>query len=397
MSVSRPPGWLRLLRPAGVPLAWRQLTARPWRFAAAVAGIAFASVMMLMQLGFRDALFDSVCLLHRAFDGELFLIGKHYDSVGDSRSFARRRLNQALAVEGVERASPVYFGVALWKNPATRLDRTIFLIGCPGADPCLRLPGVETHGAALRREDAVLFDTASRPDFGPVPELFAQDGPVTTEIGGKRVQVGGLFTLGTSFAADGNLLVGDTAFHRLFPNRSPGTVNLAVLRLAPTSDLRSVQVAVRQHLPDDVLVLTRDELMAREVDYWARRTPIGFVISAGLIVGFIVGAVIVYQILYTDLTDHLKEYAVLKATGCSDLFLQGLVVQQAVVLAVAGFLPAAAMSWGVFALTREATSLPAYLDLTKCALVLGLTLAMCQIAGVFALRVLRQADPAEVF
>jgi putative ABC transport system permease protein len=387
----------RHLLPAGVPLAWRQLTSRRLRFAAAVAGIAFASVMMLMQLGFRDALFDSVCLLHKSFDGELFLISHQYDSVGDARSFPRRRLNQALAVEGVERATPVYFGMAAWKNPATLHDRTIFIIGCSGAEPPMRLPGLAEGIEALRREDMVLFDSASRPEFGPITGRLGRNEPVATELAGRRVGVGGLFTLGTSFAADGNVLLGETAFHRLFPDRSPGVVSLGVLRVKAGSDPLKVQDELKTRLSDDVLVLTRAQLMKREVTYWAERTPIGFVISAGLIVGFIVGAVIVYQILYTDLTDHLKEYAVLKATGCSDLFLHGVVVQQAAVLAVAGFVPAAVMSWGIFALTRHATSLPAYLDVTKSVIVLSLTLGMCLVAGVLALRVLRQADPAEVF
>jgi len=387
----------RHVMPAGVPLAWRQLTARRLRFAAAVAGIAFASVMMLMQLGFRDALFDSVCLLHRSFRGELFLISHQYDSVGDPGSFPRRRLNQALATKGVERASQVYFGGAAWKNPSTLHNRAIFVIGCDAADPPLQLPALMQASTALHREDMVLFDTASRPEFGPVTERLTRHESVTTEIGGRRVHVGGVFTLGTSFAADGNVLVGETAFFRLFPKQPPGVVNLGVIGLTPGSDLLHVQQELQAHLPDDVLVLTRQQLIRREITYWAKRTPIGFVISAGLVVGFIVGAVIVYQILYTDLTDHLKEYAVLKATGCSDLFLHGVVVQQAAVLALAGFVPAAIMSWGVFALTRKATSLPAYLDVTKSAIVLSLTLAMCLIAGILALRVLRQADPAEVF
>jgi putative ABC transport system permease protein len=170
-----------------------------------------------------------------------------------------------------------------------------------------------------------------------------------------------------------------------------------LLQVARGASISQTQARLRESLPDDIRVFTREELMRHEIEYWARRTPIGFVITAGLVVGFIVGAVIVYQILYTDLTDHLREYAVLKATGCSDGFLHGVVWQQSLILAVGGFLPATLLAWGVLALTRAATSLPAALSAGKCVLVLTLTTAMCVVAGTFALRVLRHADPAEVF
>lgn len=385
------------IRPAGVPLAWRQLTARRRRFAAAVAGISFASVMMLMQLGFRDALYDSVVLLHQSFGGELVVISQQYDSLADSGTFPRRRLSQALGLDGVVRAKALYTGLAIWKNPDTLHNRTIFAIGCDPASQPLHLPALAGQSSSLQRPDEVLFDAASRLEFGRIVERFGRGESLATELNGNRIRVAGLFQLGTSFAADGNVLMGDAAFHRVFANRRPEQVSIGILELRPGADPRAIQGELRARLPDDVLVISRAEHMYREKDYWARRTPIGFVISAGLIIGFIVGAVIVYQILYTDLSDHLKEYAVLKATGCSDAFLHAVVVQQSVVLAVSGFVPAAILSWGIFLATRIATSLPAYLDFGKSAMVLSLTIAMCLVSGAFALKILRQADPAEVF
>lgn len=385
------------LRPSGVPLAWRQLLARPLRFAAAVSGIAFASLMMLMQLGFRDALYDSVCLFHQALDGELVLISRDYDYLADPRTLPRRRLTQALAVPGVAAAGGFALALAPWKNPDTLHDRTIFVIAFEPDAPGLKLAGLEPLRDSLKLEDRVLFDSASRPEFGKVMDRLQRAETLDTEVAKRRVHVAGAVRMGTSFAADGNLIMGMPAYRRLFPERPPGSLNLILLRLEPGADPLRVQAQLRDALPNDTRVLTRVELMREEVDYWARRTPIGFVITAGLVVGFIVGAVIVYQILYTDLTDHLREYAVLKATGCSDAFLHGIVWQQSVILAVGGFIPATALAACVLALTRAATSLPAGLSLGKSVLVLTLTTSMCVLAGTFALRVLRQADPAEVF
>lgn len=383
--------------PAGVPLAWRQLTARRLRFTAAAAGISFASVMMLMQLGFHDALYDSVVMFHKTVSGELVLISQRYDSLGDARTFPRRRLHQARGVDGVLEARAVFTGLAPWKNPDTLHDRTIFVFACDASQPPLNLRAALPVESILRRPDQLLFDEASRPEFGSVARQLKKGQGVSTQLAGKRVDVGGLFTMGTSFAADGNVLMGEDAFHRLLPTYPDGSISIGVLQLAPGADVRRVQAELVKTLPPDVLVRTRAEWMRQEKAYWAQRTPIGFVIGAGMLIGFVVGAVIVYQILYTDLSDHLKEYAVLKATGCSDAFLHGLVVQQSVVLAVFGFVPAAAISWVVFLATRIATSLPAYLDIGKSAIVFTLTLAMCVVSGIFALRVLRQADPADVF
>ena len=353
--------------------------------------------MMLMQLGFHDALYDSVSLFHRSLTGELVLVSRHYDSLGDARTFPRRRLHQARAIGGVASAQGVYLGMAPWKNPDTRRDRTIFVFACEASSPPFHVQSATPVGPLLQRPDEVLFDETSRPEFGDIASAVRAGRRVTTEINGCRMTVSGLFRLGTSFAADGNVLMGTAAFHRMFPHQSPGTVSLGVIRLQPGTEVRQVQSELSQRLPGDVVVLTRAELMAREKSYWARRTPIGFVIGAGMVIGFIVGAVIVYQILYTDLSDHLREYAVLKATGCSDAFLHGVVVQQSVVLALAGFIPAAVLSWGVFLATRIATSLPAHLDIGKSVIVLSLTLTMCLISGILSLRVLRQADPADVF
>ncbi len=385
------------LRPAGVPLAWRQLTARRLRFFAAVAGIAFASVMMLMQLGFHDALYDSCVLFHRSLKGDLVLISREYDSLGDARSFPRRRLDQSRAVEGISDARAVFLGLAPWKNPGTRHDRMIFVFACDPAAPPFHIRSDQPVAEVLRREDEVLFDDSSRPEFGDVAASFRSGQRVGSEVNGQRVGVGGIFTLGTSFASDGNILAGEPAFHRMFPRSSPSKISIGVLFLAEGADAGKVRAELARRLPNDVEILTRAELERREKDYWAKRTPIGFVIGAGMIIGFVVGAVIVYQILYADLSDHLREYAVLKATGCSDAFLHGVVVQQSAVLAVAGFVPAAVLSWAVFLATRIATSLPAHLDVRKSAIVLSLTLFMCLVSGAFALRILRQADPAEVF
>ncbi len=379
------------------PLAWYQLAGEKLRLAAAIAGIAFAVIMMMMQLGFHDALFDSTTLLHQGLNGELTMVSRQYECAIATKSFTRRRLQQALALPEVKSVSGVYLGLGKWKNPETMRDRDIFVIAFNPTEEAVRLPGVAEHLEEMKLENCLLFDLASRPEYGPVARIVGSGESLETEINSRKFRVRGLFRMGTSFAADGNVIMSDSNFLRLFPHRSAGTIELGLIQLQPGANPAAVRDRLQAQLPQDVTILTREEYLKLEHAYWAQRTPIGFVITAGLLVGFVVGSVIVYQILYTDVIDHLKEYATLKAIGYTDRFLYTVVLQQSVFLSIFGFLPGCLAAAGIFYLTRRVTLLPAYLTLDRAVLVFLLTLTMCSLAGIFAMRKLKSADPADVF
>ena len=132
-------------------------------------------------------------------------------------------------------------------------------------------------------------------------------------------------------------------------------------------------------------------------DLWQNSTSIGFIFTLGTVMGFIVGIVIVYQILYTDVADHLSEYATLKAMGYTNFYLLTVVFQEAVILAVVGFFPGMAAAVGLYTMTRNATSLPLFMTVVRAATVLALTMIMCTISGAIAVRKLSAADPADMF
>jgi putative ABC transport system permease protein len=83
--------------------------------------------------------------------------------------------------------------------------------------------------------------------------------------------------------------------------------------------------------------------------------------------------------------------------GYSNGYLSRVVLQQALILAVLGFLPGAAISIWLYHLASEATRLPIYLTSERALLVLVLTVAMCSLSALLALRKVRSVDPAEVF
>lgn len=380
-----------------IPLAWLQLVREKARLAIALAGIAFAVILMMMQLGFQDALFESSVVLHRRFKTDIVLINPQSTALIAMRSFARSRLYQAQGVPGVESVVPVYLDFGFWKNPETRETRQIMVLAFDPDQSILDMPQVEAQQNKTKVPDMVLFDDASRAEFGPIAAQFLEDKRVETEVSSRKVRVGGLFTLGASFAADGNIITSDLNFLRIFDQRSPGLVDIGLIRIQPQADLEAVIQRLRATLPDDIVVLSKEGFAEFEQDYWRSSTAIGFIFTLGTLMGFIVGIVIVYQILYTDVSDHLPEYATLKAMGYRSSFLFSVVMQEALILSVLGYLPGFGLSWLLYGLTRSATALPLTMVTSRALIVFTLTLVMCVLSGAIAMRKVQAADPADIF
>lgn len=382
-----------------IPLAWLQLKRETVRLLVALAGIGFAVILMFIQLGFQDALFESAVSLHQSFDGDIFLISPQSTALIAMEQFPQRRLYQALGVDGVEAVSPLYIGFGTWRNPENRRTRQILVLGFEPDNPVLEQSFVPDL-TPIRLPDTVLFDRASREEFGPIPQLFARNQPVVTEVSGRRVAVGGLFKLGASFGADGNMITSDLNFLRIFSQRQMGQIEVGVVRLKPGADVAKVLKTLEAELQTsgkDVRVLTKEGFVNFELDYWKSSTAIGFIFTLGAAIGFVVGTVIVYQILYTDVSDHLAEYATLKAMGYRNFYLLTVVFQEALILSIMGFIPAYLLSIGLYNLTRNATSLPIGMTLSRSITVLCLTVIMCSVSGAIAVRRVQDADPADIF
>ncbi|EGJ31804.1 MULTISPECIES: ABC transporter permease DevC [Moorena] len=380
-----------------IPLAWLQLTHEKMRLLVALAGIAFADILMFMQMGFRDALFASNVTLHNSLQGDIFLISPQSQSILALKSFPSRRLYQSIAFDGVKSIRGIYMDYGLWKNPQTRETRNVLVIGFNPTDNVFNLSGVTSNLDTIKMPDVVLFDDSSRPEYGPIAEEFNQGKEITTEVKERRIRVGGLFTLGASFAADGNVITSDLNFLRLFPDRHKGLIDIGLIKLEPGLDVEIVVENMRRELSKDVRVLSKEEFVNWEKAYWQSSTSIGFIFTLGSAMGFIVGTVIVYQILYTDVADHLPEYATLKAMGYKTRYLLIVVFQEALILAILGYFPGYGLALGLYSLTKNATSLPIAMSLARAVTVLILTIIMCCISGAIAIGKLQAADPADIF
>jgi putative ABC transport system permease protein len=383
--------------PLGIPIAWRQLTSERKRFISAVAGIAFAVTMMLFQLGLYDALFAAVVRPHHAMIADVVLISKNYVSIADADKFTRRRLYQVLSDEAVQSVASIYVSHGGWRNPATMELSEIFILGCRPDEHAFNLPSCINNPDALKSADEVFFDESSFSHYGPIAERFRSSGPVQTELEGMRVRVTGLFEMGRTFAADGNVIAGDTAFFRIARYYPKEMISVGLVRLKPGENPTRTAQRLQQSLPNDVRVVTRKQFFDIDRAYWAKRTPIGFVITASLIVAVIVGAVIMYQILYADVSDHLPEYATLKGIGFSDRFFMNLILQQSVMLSFCGFLPGILLSAGLYRITRVMAHLPTEMSVSRALISFLLTTAMCAAGGALAARKLSSANPADLF
>ena len=380
-----------------IPLSWMLLTRQPVRLFVALAGISFAGILMFMQLGFRDGLFDASVTVHRLFDADLVLISPRSASSVRMAGFPRRRLIQPLADPSVEGVTPVHWGLLLWRSPATRRTRAVLALGFNPDDPFFLDPELAEQTGVLKQKGRILFDRLSRPEFGPIADWYNDGKVVETEIAGNRVRVEGLVSLGTSFGADGNLLTSTETFLDLMPQKSPGGIEVGLIRLQPGTDPDLAVERLQQRLPDDVTVLTKQGFIDFEQNYWKSSTSIGFIFTLGAAMGFVVGCVIVYQVLYTDVSDHLPEYATLMAMGYRMSHLLGVVMREGFYLAALGYVPAYLAGQGLYWFVRDATKLPVGMDPARAISVLVMILVMCMLSSLLAMRRLIDADPAEIF
>ena len=379
------------------PLGWLQLKHDKLKMLTAMAGIAFADILMFMQLGFKDALFTTNTQYPRLIDGDVVLLSTQATNFNELYTFPRRRLYQAQDVPGVEAAEPVYIGSLNWRNPQTKEKTSMMVVGFDPAKPAFNLPEVNSQLDKVKIPDTVLFDRASRGKYEEVITDIEQGKVVTTESDRTTVTIAGLFEVGASFADDGALMTSDYNFLRLFPKKQQGTVSLGIIDLEPGQDPVAVRQALNAYLPEDVEAYTHAEYVDKELAYIQNRSPIGFVFTLGTTMGFIVGIVIVYQVLSTDVNDHMAEYATFKAMGYKNSYLLFVVFEEALILSIAGFIPSTFLAMGLYRLTAAATALPIVLPISRAIIVLVLTAIMCGVSGAIATRKLQSADPADIF
>ena len=375
------------------PLAWYNLTYNKLRTAVAAAGVAFAVVLIFMQLGFLGSVETTVTRFFEAMNFDLLLRSPKYLHLSDTRAFPLLRLYQAAEVSGVKRTTPIEIGLAQWRSPITGGARNILVIGVEPEQEPFATPEIRAKTGCLTDRQSILIDRKSRREFGPQNgrQFSDDDIGVGAEINGREVTIVGHFELGTGLTADGCILVNAVGFRRFVPTRGPEELSFGLVRLQDGADADAAARRMREHfrreLPGgeaDVEVLTRAEAIRYELNRWIRETSIGIIFQLGVAVSLVVGTAIVYQVLSSDVAAHLRQYATLKAMGYTGRFLSGVVLGQAVGLAFLGFLPGLAISEMLYQVTSCLANIPIVMNGGRIAAVLAMTLAMCALSGLGA-------------
>jgi len=392
-----------MTRRVQTPLAWRNLTHEWRRLLIALCGIGFAVVLMFMETGFENALFDSTIKVFEDLNADLVISSKAQYALLAGETFSRQRLYQARGCPGVEGAYPVYFELyrGVWKPPKSK-GNPIRVLAFDPRDPVFEIRGVAEQRDALQMPRTALIDTKSKSKHNvpeTLDELLVQHG---AELSAQSIRLVGMFELGTDFISDGNLIMSSLNFARFFPNRAMGAdplsiVDVGVIHVEDGADVNAVKQRLRRILPGDVEVYTKREFIDHEIEFWSESSPIGFVFALGTMIGFLVGVIICYQIIYSELADHMAEFATLKAMGYRNRYFIVFVLRESFYLSVLSFVPGLLVSLALYEGLARNTGLLMILNLERAVLVFALTIAMCIVSGCLAMNKVLAADPADLF
>jgi putative ABC transport system permease protein len=376
-------------------LAWANLSHQKVRMAVAMGGIAFANVLIFMQLGFVNLFAGGALLLPQHLDGNLFLMNPDSRFIGAS-NFELSLLYQAAAFDGIVSAEPLYMNVGTWALDRDRVSYGTRVFAYNPTVPAFDIVELNQQHSKLSSPTNVLFDRLSRAELGPVPAKMLEAETVSAFLNQKKILVTGLFSLGTSFfLGEGNVITSQLNYGELFGSAALQQVAVGIIHVKPGTDLIALQAGIEKHVPG-LEVMTKQELKEKELKFQSEN-PSSTIFNFGAMMGFIVGVAIVYQVLYSDVSDRLSEYATLKAIGYSNQSLLKVVFQQAGLLAIMGFIPGFIASIGMYQLLTMLTKLELIMEIGLAVTVFGLTLAMCLISAAIAANKLRSADPADVF
>jgi putative ABC transport system permease protein len=400
--------------------AIRHLIHRRDRTITAAAGIAFAVILMFLEMGFLEGVDRTATLLFDRLQFDLLLTSSEYEDLSRTAVFPDQRLAQALAVDGVASVIPLSMGFAEWRmpqrhswlgHPSGGQIMSIAVLAIPpeylpvvfqtGPDGVFSST-TEAQDAVhlLTRQDAFLFDRRSKAEYGTAEYWLEQsqrrDSQDPVLINGRSALITGTFSLGTGFSWNALLLTSDMTFREFLP-QSPSGAHFGLIQLRADANASAVYQQLQACLPPDVRIWTREEITASERNYWVRLTSVGQFLLVAVVLVVVVGVIFVYQMMTADIRSMLPEYATMKAIGHSPGFTTTMVLGQASILALLGFFPGWGIAAFLYSVARTHGGIPAEMTPWIIASVAGLTVGMCLLSGVLALRRVHTADPADLF
>jgi putative ABC transport system permease protein len=382
---------------AALVLAWRQLVHHKVKLCVALAGVAVAVMLMLVQLGIRQGAMDTSVAFTRRITADAVVVSPRTRTIFSAASFPRRLLHRLRADERIEQVQEISIAQARWRNPWNYFEHPISIYGIPIDEPLVELPGYDDHRDDLRPRDRAIFDARSRATYGPVVETLAREGAVEVEVNRRRIRVIGSVPVGVSITTDGNLYMTPENFLRLLPGRPAGAIDLGLVKVRPGADVAAVCHDLQPYLGAEATIMSSAALVAAETAFMRETAPVDFIFGMGAAVGFFIGFVVVYQILYTEVANQLPKFATLKAIGFGNGFLLAVVLGQAMILSLLGYVPGFVLAIWLYDVATAAIEMPFFMTAERAVMVAGATVLMCALSAIMAVRKVQSADPADVF
>ena len=398
------------------PISLLNLLSQPTRAIVSVLGVAFALLLIFMQLGFRGAVGNTATIVYSKLSGDLVIRSPDYVHLYEPRTFERSWINMAAAHPDVECVDPFFIMLHRWQNPP-RNDkcihappdgsfRTVGMMGIQLDRPVLQLEELTDRLDLIKDPNSMLVDRATRTEYGPenCRKFSDEDISKVTELGGIATRIAGHFQLGTGLATNGAVLINDIGFGQRAGIDILQRVSIGLVRLKPNRDADTVRESLIAWMKERdprsemaVQILTMNEQKRWERQRWLNETPIGMIFSMGVVLSFIIGAAIVYMVLASDVANRLPEYATLKAMGYSPLYLAQTVLRQAWLLAIFGYMPSLFASMILYQITARLSGIPTFMTMERALGVFGLSVLMCTLSGLLAIRKIWKAEPASLF
>lgn len=379
-----------------LPIGWLQLTHKPGRFASALAGVAFANVLVFVQLGIMNSMATATLRPYAFFNADIMISANDANALAEGSNVARQWMLQSFADPEVAAGMGLFIGVASWDRDDNDIGFTTF--GVDPGQPAFIANDIADDMALLQVQGVALIDRLARGLSRGEAAAIRPQTPLAFETQNRTLTVLGTFAGGGGFGGDGYMMVSDQTFLSLFPARLSAAPDHILLRLRPGADIAATVARLRATISDPTLrIRTYAEAAQEDLRYQQTRRPTGIIFGFGVLIGVLVGLVIVFQVLSADVADHLREYATFKAMGYGPRFFLGIVVEEALVLGLLGFLPGLVVGTAILTVMGKATTLPLAMTPGMAVTVLVGTVVFSVLSGVIATRKLAAADPAELF
>lgn len=376
------------------------------RFMVAQAGIMFAVALVTVQTGLLEGFTKSSSLLIDGVKADLWVASNSMRFFDLTLPLPYRSVAMVQDLPEIARAEPLMIQSGIWQRLP---DRDIAPVRVIGFDPkgVIFQPWNIQSGSItdLEQPNTAFID---RIDAAGLEITAVGQGAA---LNGRRLLVKGM-TAGLRSLVASPYVFMSTENANLYTNlgQMPGQfplntvpaltpdapISYVLVQVVPGTDLAALKTKLANEIPNS-RILTQAEMSKITQVYWRSSTGVGFILGLGAVVGIVVGTVVVGQILYASVADHLKEYGTLKAMGASDRYLYRIIIEQALWMAVLGYFPGLGLAMGLGSWTMQTRAIQILVSPTSAAIIFGVTVAMCSGAAVFAIQKVTRLDPAMVF